>query len=182
MEIWKDVVGYEGSYMVSNLGRIRGMYGKILRPVARRHGYLSVFLYGKGNNDRNYKQFSIHRLVAEAFIENPNGYAEVNHLDEDKTNNRSENLEWCDHKYNMNYGTVQKRRSQKIKNGPKARPIDQLDMDGNYIKTFPSMAEAKRLCGFEQSNIFYAISGRYKQAYGFKWRYSTDHSGRESAL
>lgn len=173
MEIWKDVVGYEGTYKVSNLGRVRGMYGKILRPLVRRHGYLSVFLYGKGNNARKYKQFSIHRLVAEAFVENPNGYAEVNHLDEDKTNNRADNLEWCDHKYNTNYGTAQKRRAEKRRNGPKSRPVDQLDMDGNYIQTFPSMAEAKRLYGFAQSNIFYAINGRYAHAYGYKWRYAT---------
>lgn len=172
MEVWKDVVGYEGTYMVSNLGRVRGMYGKILRPLVRQHGYLSVFLYGKGDNARKYKQFSIHRLVAEAFIENPNGYAEVNHLDEDKTNNRADNLEWCDRKYNTNYGTTQKRRADKIRNGPRSKPIDQLDLRGNYIATYPSMAEIKRTLGYEQSAICFAAQGKFSQAYGYKWRYA----------
>ena len=172
MEVWKDVVGYEGVYMVSNLGRVRGMYGKILRPLARQHGYLSVFLYGKGNNARKYKQFSIHRLVAEAFIENPNGYAEVNHLDEDKTNNRADNLEWCGHKYNTNFGTAIARRSEKTRYNKHSTPIDQLDLRGNYISTYPSMAEIKRSLGYEQSAICLAAQGKSSQAYGYKWRYA----------
>ena len=131
---------------------------------------MSVWLY----DGHSRKQFSIHRLVARSFIDNPNGYKEVNHIDECKQNNSAENLEWCDRKYNTNYGTAQKRRSEKITNGPKAKAIDQLDLNGNYINTFPSMAEIKRTFGFDQSNIFNAIHGKYTQAYGFKWRYAID--------
>ena len=108
VELWKVIEGYEDSYEVSNLGRVRSLtridslgrtrYGKVLKPCFDgKHKYLHVNLQGKSIN--------IHRLVAKAFIENPNNYNEVNHKDEDKTNNCVTNLEWCDHKYNNNYGS-----------------------------------------------------------------------------
>ena len=170
MEIWKPVVGYKGLYEVSNLGRVKGISGKILRPVVRNHGYLAVYLYGKENR----KIASVHRIVAEAFLDNPNEYTEVNHKDENKANNEVSNLEWCNHRYNTNYGTTQARRAAKMINGPKAKAVDQLAMDGTYIRTFPSMAEVKRVLVFDQANIFSAINGKYTQAYGYKWRYSTE--------
>jgi len=123
-EIWKDVVGFEGRYEVSNLGRIRSLphetviyrrkgkpyilkkRGEILTPQARRHGYLAVWLYGNGGNKgRAGKQYSVHRIVAEAFCEPRDGCNEVNHINEDKTDNRACNLEWCNHKENSNHGT-----------------------------------------------------------------------------
>lgn len=171
MEKWKSVVGFENRYEVSDKGNVRNARTRVvLRPQKRNHGYLCAWLY----DGHHGKQFSIHRLVAEAFIDNPNGYTEVNHIDECKQNNSADNLEWCDRKYNTNYGTAQKRRSGKNVNGPKAKAIDQLDLNGNYISTFPSMAEIKRTLGFNQSNIFCAIHGKYSQAYGFKWRYSIE--------
>lgn len=189
METWKQVVGYEGLYEVSNLGRVRSvdreivaerggkpfrykMKGRIIEPQERNHGYLSVCLYGKESINKRFRQMSVHRMVAEAFLPNPNGYSEVNHLDENKQNNVLSNLEWCNHKQNCHYGTAIERRAEKFRNGPKSKAVEQLDMNGNYIRTFPSMAEAKRLCGFEQSNIYYAIHGKYEQAYGYKWRYA----------
>ena len=123
-EIWKPVVGFESRYEVSNLGRIRSLphetlicrekgkpyylqkAGKEIIPQPRQHGYLSVWLYGNGgNNGRAGKQYSVHRIVAEAFVPNPNGYAEVNHINEDKTDNTACNLEWCSHIQNSNHGT-----------------------------------------------------------------------------
>lgn len=123
-EIWKSVVGFESRYEVSNLGRVRSLphetlisrkVGKpyVLKkrgcdviPQPRQHGYMSVWLYGNGgNNGRSGKQYSVHRIVVEAFIPNPNGYAEVNHINEDKTDNRACNLEWCTYKENSNHGT-----------------------------------------------------------------------------
>lgn len=114
-EIWKPVKGYEGFYEVSNLGRVKSLdridslgrnhKGIILRPNHNRHGYEYVCLRKNGN--KKFK--NIHRIVAEAFIENPSELPQVNHKDEDKTNNRVDNLEWCTAKYNMNYGDRNKK-------------------------------------------------------------------------
>ena len=107
-EYWKPVVGYEGLYEVSNLGRVKSLkFGKerILKPQKDTSGYLCVTLC-KNNNQC---QFKVHRLVAEAFIPNPNNLPQTNHKDECKTNNIASNLEWCDRKYNVNYGTRTKR-------------------------------------------------------------------------
>lgn len=188
METWKPVVGYDGLYEVSNLGRVRSIprtvrvkrgkeeydyhvKGQIIEPQERQHGYLSVCLYGKESKNGRFTQKSVHRLVAESFIANPNGYKEVNHKDEDKRNNSLENLEWCNHIYNANYGTCKKRRGEKTRNGKKSKAVDQLDMDGNYIRTFPSMQEAGRN-GYAAANIYRAIHNQYSQAYGYKWRYA----------
>ena len=189
MEEWKDVVGYEGMYQVSNHGRVKSLdreiesircgkefrythKGMLIKAEPRNHGYLSVSLYGHGGKNGRFKQKSVHRLVAEAFVPNPNGFGEVNHIDEDKTNNFADNLEWCDRKHNCNHGTIIQRRSQKATNGKKSRPIVQMGMNGEYIATFPSMAEANRTFGFAQGNIHKAIHGVYSQAYGYKWKYA----------
>ena len=123
-EIWRPVVGYEGLYEVSSYGRVRSLdryvkgksesyrlhKGKVLSPAKDRYGYLFLVLQGR--------RFSIHRLVAEAFISNPDNLPQVNHKDEDKTNNMVDNLEWCDAKYNLNYGTRKdKVRESKLKSG-----------------------------------------------------------------
>ena len=98
MEYWKDIKGYEGLYQVSNLGRIR-KENKIISPWTQL-GYKIVVLW----KNKKCKKFRVHRLVAEAFILNPNNYTQVNHKDEDKSNNSVENLEWCTQKYNNSYG------------------------------------------------------------------------------
>lgn len=111
-EIWRDIKGYEGLYQVSNLGRIKSLKfksEKILSPGIISGGYYAINLYK--NNIR--KQYRIHRLVAEAFIPNPENYPIINHKSEIKTENFVENLEWCSYKYNSNYGTAIKRRAEK---------------------------------------------------------------------
>ena len=100
MEIWRDIQGYEGLYQVSNLGNVRSLLRGVLTP--KKCNYLSVQLY-KGSR---YVNKTIHRLVAETFIPNPNHLPVINHKNENKTDNRVENLEWCTNKYNMNYGTA----------------------------------------------------------------------------
>ena len=116
-EIWKDISGFEGVYEISSYGRVRSVKsGKILSTskCGGCRGYLSVCL---SKNGKRYGKL-VHRLVAEAFIPAVEGLSEVNHKDEDKTNNRVENLEFCDHKYNMNYGTRNIRsKDTHIKNG-----------------------------------------------------------------
>ena len=110
MEEWRDIEGFDG-YQVSNEGRVRNCKrNTILKPLSDGRGYLQIHLWknGKSTNKR------IHRLVAQAFLENPQNLPEVNHKDENKSSNIVENLEWCDRKYNMNYGTAIQRQSEKL--------------------------------------------------------------------
>ena len=115
MEEWKKIPGYEGLYEVSNMGNVRNVRrNKLLRLSKTNNRYIRVSLCKNGIKTG----LTVHRLVAEAFLPNPDNLPEVNHKDEDKTNNRVENLEWCDHKYNMNYGTRNIRAKETaIKNG-----------------------------------------------------------------
>ena len=114
-EIWKDVKGYEGKYKVSNKGRIKSLNYQNskkekllhLRIGKKRQGYLDVMLSSKNVQKRH----KIHRLVAEAFIPNPNNYPEINHIDEDVSNNNVNNLEWCTKLYNLNYGNHKEKNS-----------------------------------------------------------------------
>lgn len=130
-EVWKDIVGYEGKYQVSNLGRVKSLNYKqtnserILKENTDKKGYKRAHLFKNGKG----VHISIHRLVAEAFIPNPNNYPQVNHKDENKANNNMENLEWCTNEYNHNYGTRNKRMGNSLKgqriydNHPMARGV-----------------------------------------------------------
>ena len=163
-EYWKPVVGYEGLYEVSNWGRVKSLkFGKekILKPSKNKktkHGYLQVALWKNGQ----YKRYYVHRLVAEAFIDNPNNYKEVNHKDENKTNNVVSNLEWCDRKYNQNYGTRTEKCSKKVY---------QYTLDGKFVKEWESIAECGRN-GFNQGGICKCCNGKQKIYRGFIWRYN----------
>lgn len=129
MEIWKKIEGYE-NYSVSNKGRVRNdKYKRYLNPQ-NSNGYLVVRLY----NDSNNKIFKVHRLVAIAFLPNPENLSDVNHKDEDKSNNHIDNLEWCTHKYNMKYGTI---ICRKIKNDPNTKSVL---VDGKLFNTIKSAA------------------------------------------
>lgn len=125
MEIWKDIEEYEGLYQVSNLGRVRSLdrvvegksssirlhRGKILSPGVNSTGYYMVVLCKDGHTHA----YTIHRLVSNTFIPNPNNYTHINHKDENKLNNNIKNLEWCSHQYNVNYGTTNLRRGESLK-------------------------------------------------------------------
>ena len=167
-EIWRDIVGYEGLYQVSNTGKVRNKKRKILKPQLFSCGYLYVALY----KNRKMKYFRIHRLVAQAFIPNPNNYPIVNHRDENRQNNLVENLEWCDQKYNVSYGTATERRAKTNTNHPSySKIVLQYDLNGNFIKEWPSTMEIQRQMGYTNTNISACCLGKYKQRYGFKWQY-----------
>lgn len=118
-EEWKEIPGFENKYWVSNYGRVKNK-NKVMKPMKYSNGYLGVCLWKDGKQVK----ISIHRLVAQLFIENPNNYPEVNHKDENKINNFKDNLEWCTHKYNLNYGDVRKKIS--IANKGKRRTQETL--------------------------------------------------------
>ena len=170
-EIWKDKKDYEGLYQVSNCGRAKSLdryvkgkghslkfkKGRILKPMKDSNGYLKVRLC----NGEKSKTFNLHRLVAETFIPNPNNYKEVNHKDENKTNNVVTNLEWCDRKYNQNYGTRTEKCSKKVY---------QYTLDGELVREWISATEAGRN-GFSQSGINNCCLGKAKTHKGFRWSY-----------
>lgn len=109
MEVWKDIPEYEGHYQASNLGKIRSIKRstQILKGDYQRNGYKRVYLWKNGNK----RNLLVHRLVALTILPNPNDYSDINHIDEDKSNNRIDNLEWCSRRYNMNYGQVKEKIS-----------------------------------------------------------------------
>ena len=165
MEIWKKIEGYEG-YEVSNEGRVRGDKG-VLKKEKTRCGYLRVTLYKDGKQ----KHFQIHRLVAAAFCSNPEYLPCVNHKNEDKTDNRVENLEWCSHKYNINYGTCIERRAKLQTNRNTSKPVLQFTLDGVFIREWPSLKEVNRVLGYATTNISKCCLGKSKMAYGYIWRH-----------
>lgn len=176
-EIWKDIKGYEGLYQVSNLGRVRSMdrydslkhfrKGRILKQQLFR-GYLYVGLSKNGK----VKYCRVHRLVAEAFIPNPNNYPCINHKSEIKTQNNVENLEFCDIAYNNTYNGRSKRIGLKTINHPRlSKAVLQIDLDGNIIAEFPSVNEIHRQFGFSIGNISYCCNGKMKSAYGYRWSF-----------
>lgn len=159
------IKGYE-NYEVTTTGEvINTKTGRVLKQQKDKGGYMQVALGRK-------KQFLVHRLVAEAFIPNPDNLPEVNHRDEDKTNNyvgtpennyTDGNLEWCTHEYNINYGTRNKRIS---------KTVLQLRKDGSLVRVWSSVREIKRQLGYSIGNISQCCSGKQHTAYGYKWCYA----------
>lgn len=177
MEIWKPVKGYEKYYAVSNKGRIRSLdrvilfkdgktrkfRGQILTlRTTNNSGYITVGLHDAGKQ----KTLLVHRIVAEAFIENSNGYTEVNHIDQNKFNNEVSNLEWCTHKENVNHGDEIERGAIKQR-----RKFRQLDLDGNLIKIWNGFKKMQRETGFQRKSVYDCCTGKRDSYKGFKWEY-----------
>lgn len=159
LEEWRPIDGYENLYAVSSKGRVKNIEtGKVLKNKIGSHGYPFVALC-KG--DGKPKQIMIHRLVAEAFIENPDNLAQVNHIDECKSNNDVENLEWCTASQNTRHSAHQ--RSCKI---------NQLSLDGEFIKQWESSEQIKRHLGYSNGHIIDFCKGKRNKAYGFRWEYA----------
>lgn len=170
-EIWKYIVDYEDLYQISNKGNVKSLENnktkkeKILKQPVDKDGYLFVCLCKNGK----IKNFKVHRLVAEAFIQNPNNLPQVNHKDENKQNNCVENLEFCTAKYNNKYGTKNKRIAEKL-----SKPVLQIDKTTNeVISEFTSIMEVERQLGISCSNISECCNNKphHNTAYGFKWKY-----------
>ena len=179
IEIWKDIEGYEGLYQVSNLGRVRSLnyrrsgISKLLKQSTDEKGYKQVGLCKNGKQ----KNYHVHRLVAIAFISNPNNLPIINHKDENPSDNNANNLEWCTYEYNLNYGTVKERISESLKgekhpfygkhhseeskkkisekmkgkckgkDNPASKPILMYDREGNFIRRFECIADANEYFG-----------------------------------
>ena len=158
-EEWRGIEGYEGLYMVSNFGRIVSFQGcnpKIMKLGMTHKGYQCVGL----QKDKQHKTCVVHRLVAKAFIPNPDNLPQINHKDECKTNNRVDNLEWCTAKYNNNYGTyIERQRNFQ----PRNTPVLMFDLNGNFEKEFISAREAAR-----EMNTSHALICHCCEGYGDK--------------
>ena len=172
-EVWKPIEGYEGRYEVSNYGRVKSYVidkqnGKIINGVRSKLGYRVVRLYSCAGESRWYP---IHRLVASAFIENPNDFKEINHKDEIKDHNWVGNLEWCDRGYNCNYGTKNARQAEALMCNPyTSMKVGSIDETGK-IEYFDSIGEAERQTGCSHSNIVRTLKGRTNHCGNRQWFY-----------
>lgn len=170
-EIWKEIRGYDGKYRISNFGRIMSINkhsNKILKKVLFTNGYVRACLY----KDGNYNNYLVHRLVAEYFIPNPNNYPCINHKNEDKTDNRVENLEWCTYSYNNTYNNKQVRiKKTKLEHNCKYAgiPVLQLSLDGKVLKRYNSAYEAQRIIGKRHILESCYNPKRYKTIGGYRW-------------
>lgn len=166
-EVWKDIKGFEGRYQVSNMGRVRSLdrwnfgehprffKGMMRKPSPNNNGYLRISL---GDGHGNYKHYQMHRLVALHFVP---GYKEglvVNHINEIKTDNRAENLEWCTYQYNLNYSDII---------AWKRKPLYQYDLDGNFIKKFKCGHQAEQELGFTIVHAIYESKRGYTHGFLF---------------
>lgn len=176
-ESWTGVKGYEDIYQVSNCGNVRSLdrisltglhlKGKYVSQLQMPNGYVRVNLRGK---DGQVKQHYVHRLVADAFIPNPESLPQINHKDENKKNNQACNLEWCTSKYNNNYGS---HRSKHILSISTQKPVIMLSKTGDYIEEFISIGEAARFLHANASHIVDCCKGKpkYKSVKGYIFKY-----------
>lgn len=164
----KDIKNYEGVYQVTENGDVWSVRrNRFLKLYKNQLGYLHICLY-KNNKQ---KSFYVHRLVAEAFLPNPDNLPCVNHKDEDKTNNNVKNLEWCSFSYNNSYGTRIERVSEKNTNGKRSKPVLQYTLDGQLIREWPSARQAERESGFNYGAVAACCRGELKKYKGFIWKY-----------
>ena len=175
-ETWKPIKGYEGAYEVSSLGNVKSVKRTIVRggisqtinerilspKQAKNNGYLIVGLHVGGHVRYKY----IHRLVAEAFLGVSVDGGDVNHKNEVKTDNRLENLEWCSHIANVNYGTGRTRHDAAV-----SVPVSCYTADGTFIRSYASITEAAKEVGVLKTSVWAALSGKSKTCKGMIWKY-----------
>lgn len=171
-EQWRDISDFEGLYQISSHGRINSLINqKVMKPRLKKNGYLQIGLYKKGE----YKTFTLHRLVAMAFIPNPDMLPYVNHKDENKQNNNVENLEWCTPSYNLHCGSALDKLSKATRNRPNykkgIKKVFQYSLEGVFIAEYPSVNEASRQTGIKQGTISSNCLGTSKSTHGYVFRY-----------
>lgn len=161
-QAWKDVEGYEGLYKINNFGDVYSLIKhKILSPSKHKRGYHLVLL----TKNKQHKQHYVHRLVAKAFIPNPQNKIEVNHKDGNKINNSVDNLEWCTRTENSEHAYLNGLRAMQCKT-----PVEALDLSNGYTCVYPSMSEASRRTGINIGNISRCCNGSCKSAGGFVFK------------
>ena len=172
-EIWADIDGYSGLYQVSNIGRIKSLGGKsnhnseMIMKQQEILGYMSVTL----RKDDISKMFKVHRLVANAFIDNPLNKPQVNHIDGNKRNNAVSNLEWVTPSENAKHAfEIGLKKSQSGKDNKRSIAIERIDNNGIVLDEYCGFREAERITGIPHSNISKCCRGEAQSAGGYKWR------------
>lgn len=185
-EVWKDIPNYEGLYQVSNLGRIKSLKRKVYAGRNRIRWQYERILSNNKTNGNGYKIVSlnkngesknkyIHRLVAEAFIPNPNNYKYINHKDENKANNKINNLEWCTAEYNNTYNNKHIRALEtRMKKNIGCRKILQLNENEEIIKEYFSISQASKEMKVSNQAISDCLRGIQKHSAGYKWKYADE--------
>lgn len=178
-EIWKNIEGYNRLYMVSNMGRVKSLNyhrtgkEKILKPVKQNNGYLTVTLC----KNSEQKIFAVHRLVAEAFIDNQDNKPCIDHINAIRDDNRVENLRWCTYKENINNPISKKRildNSPVVKFGKyncNSKPVYQYSLDDKFIRKWNCIRDVERELGFDNGNISKCCLGKKQTCGGYKWRH-----------
>lgn len=175
---WREIKGTNGLYLVSDDGKVFSVRSnKLIKQQKSNKGYYRV----EFNINGEVKKESVHRLVAEAFIPNPNNYPIVNHKDENPSNNHADNLEWCTHEYNSNYGNCQAKKVANRDhifgwNHVQSKPVKQFDLDGNFIHEYGSCGMAGILTGLSAKSIAKCAGGKLKQYGGYGWSYTDTYS------
>lgn len=178
--MWATVPEYS-RYMVSDSGDVYSIAkNRVLKHAISKFGYARVPL----RNDAGEKHtIMVHRLVASAFLSNPDNLPQVNHINENRLDNRLENLEWCSPSYNINYGSRNEKVRQKLrkfKEQSVARKVEQIDANtGDVVKTWTSLREIERELGFAHGNIYACCTGKRKTRGGYLWRYATSTTENE---
>lgn len=188
-EEWRDIKDYEGLYQVSNLGRVKRVFGFTSNGKRCNSKILKQTFYKSPNNSGYYriglcksakrKMYSVHRLVAQAFIPNPDNLPQVNHKDENTKNNCVDNLEWCTCQYNTSYGSLPNRRAKNIYKNTNLQksvvarkiPVLQFSIDGTFIKRYDSACDAGRILNINRSGIRQCAIGKLKTSGGYVWKY-----------
>lgn len=184
-EIWKDIPGYEGRYKVSNYGRVKSLARVVIRSDNKKYTHKECIMKHRvnrwgyhlvplsiSNGANRQRKYMVHRLVAMAFIENPNNYPQINHIDGDKSNNTPSNLEWCTNSTNQSHAW---KLGLNRYTGKLDKKIVQLSLDGKVIKVWDSLHQAER--GLEKvsvGHIWAVVNGKRKTCGGYKWRYYDD--------